>query len=69
MALELVLELESSASSSVELNAGVARNSQHLLVCGERVVCDRVVEKVVNFWCSHFDSSALIGGALYYQVG
>jgi hypothetical protein len=68
MALELILQLESSASSPIELNTGVSSNGQCLLVCGEGMVCDRVVKEVVDIWSCHFDELFLIGGALYYQA-
>lgn len=66
--LKLILKLESSASSSIEFNAGVSSNRQCLLICGEGMVCDRVVKEVVDFWSSHSDELFLIGGALYYQA-
>lgn len=68
MTLELILQLKSSASSSVEFNAGIPRNSQRLLIGRERVVCDGVIVEMVNFWSGHIDIFVLIGGALYYQV-
>jgi len=53
MALQLVLELESTASTSIKLNARVSCNGQCLPIGREGVVSNRVVEEMVNLWSCH----------------
>lgn len=53
MSLELVLELEGIADSAVELDLGVAGNSQGLAIGREGVVGDGVVEEMVDLGSSH----------------
>lgn len=38
---------------TVKLNIVISRNSQRFSVCGERVVCNWVMEKVVNVRGNH----------------
>lgn len=58
MATELVLESELGAVGGVELDCVVTRDSYSAAVGGEGVVCDWVVEEVVNLWRSHDDGLA-----------
>lgn len=68
MALQLILELETIPTSTIELNTGVSCNCESLSVRREGVIGNGMVEKVVNFWSCHDVCRWLIGGALYYQV-
>jgi hypothetical protein len=65
--LQLILELESTASTSIKFNARVSCNGQCLPVGREGVVGDRVVEEMVDFRSCHILGFWLIGGALDYQ--
>ena len=67
MTFQFILELESTSSSSIELDAGVPRHSKGLLVGRERMVCDWVVEEMVDLRRRHDEGLGMIGGALYYQ--
>lgn len=53
VALQFILELEGIANSAVQVNRGVARNGQCLAIRRERVIRDRVVEQVMDFWSCH----------------
>ena len=53
MTFELVLEFESIACSTVELDTGVSCDCKGLPICGEGMVRNGTVEKVVDFWSSH----------------
>jgi hypothetical protein len=53
MTLQFILELESIACSSVELNAGILGNRKGLPVGREGMISDGVVEEVVDFWGGH----------------
>ncbi len=68
VAFKLILELEAIAGSSIKLNTSVSCYSQCLPIGRERMVSDRVVEEMVNFWSCHGEGFVVaIGGALYYQ--
>jgi hypothetical protein len=53
VALELVLELKSSSGAFIELDAGISRYSQGLPIRREGVVCNRVMEEMVDFRGGH----------------
>ena len=53
MTLELILQFEAVARPAVELDDVVSGHSEGLPVCGERVICDWVVEEVMNFRSGH----------------
>lgn len=53
MPLQLIFERESIPGASIKLDVGVSCNGQGLPVRGERVVCDGVVEELMNFWSRH----------------
>lgn len=55
MALQLILQCEIGAGSVVEFHHIVPSHSERLSISGEGVVCDWVVEEVVNFWARHND--------------
>lgn len=54
MALELILQPVGVASLAVQLDVGIASNSQGLVVSGEGVVGDWAVEEMVNLGAGHF---------------
>jgi hypothetical protein len=53
MAFKLVLQLESIADLTVELDSSVSGDSKDGVIGRERVVGDGVVEKVVDFGRGH----------------
>mgnify|MGYP003636764515 FL=1 len=58
--LQLIFQLESIPCSSVELDTCVSCHGQGLLICGEGVVGDWVMEQGVNFWSSHIEDVGVI---------
>lgn len=56
MTSQLILKLESLAASLVQVDIVLAGYSERLTVGGERMIRDRVVEKVVDFWGCHDDT-------------
>lgn len=68
VALQLILELKSVSHSAVQLDIRVSGHSQSAMVSRERVVCNGVMEQVVNLGIRHTDElSFAIGVALYYR--
>lgn len=53
MALQLFLELEGIADLAIQLNIVVACDGQGLVVRGEGVVRNGVVEEMMNLWSGH----------------
>lgn len=50
---ELIMEGKIAPRPTVQLNIIISRNSQRFSVCGERVVCDWGMEKVMNVGVNH----------------
>jgi hypothetical protein len=68
MSFKLILKSEVASRPSVELDVDIPRNRKCLLIGGEGVVGDWVMEEVVNFRAGHCEFMVYaIGGALYYR--
>ena len=52
---ELILHREVRARLAVKLDIDVPRNCKSAVICRERMVCDRVMEKMMDFWAGHYE--------------
>ena len=55
MSLEFILKCKVASRPTVEFDIDVPSNRKRLPVGRERVICDGVVEQVVDFWTGHLD--------------